>query len=157
MTKTIPLTQGKLALVDDADFEWLNQWKWHAVRFRDRYYAVRTATENETSSPTTVYMHRLIMGTDTGQATHHLNNDGLDNRQDNLRVCTPKEHKEYHYPHTIGPQMVIHLRLEEKLWQKLENLALLSRRKQTDVMRILIEDANLNDVTRILTQEKAPA
>ena len=52
---------------------------------------------------------------------------------------------------------VIHLRLEEKLWRKLENLALLSRRKQTDVMRILIEDANLNDVTRILTQEQEPA
>ena len=51
---------------------------------------------------------------------------------------------------------IIHLRLEEKLWRKLENLALLSRRKQSDVMRILIEDANLNDVTRILTQEKQP-
>ena len=52
---------------------------------------------------------------------------------------------------------VIHLRLEEKLWRKLENLALLSRRKQTDVMRILIEDANLNDVTRILSQKEEPA
>ena len=52
---------------------------------------------------------------------------------------------------------VIHLRLEEKLWRKLENLALLSRRKQSDVMRILIEDANLNDVTRILSQEEETA
>ena len=28
--KIIPLTQGKFAMVDDADFERLNQWKWYA-------------------------------------------------------------------------------------------------------------------------------
>jgi hypothetical protein len=30
MTQLIPLTQGKVTLVDDADFQHLNQWKWHA-------------------------------------------------------------------------------------------------------------------------------
>jgi hypothetical protein len=30
MTKEIELTQGKVALVDDEDFEWLSQWKWQA-------------------------------------------------------------------------------------------------------------------------------
>ena len=28
--KEIQLTQGQVAIVDDADFEWLRQWKWHA-------------------------------------------------------------------------------------------------------------------------------
>lgn len=26
--KQILLTKGKFAIVDDKDFEWLNQWKW---------------------------------------------------------------------------------------------------------------------------------
>lgn len=39
------------------------------------------------------------------------------------------------------PDTIIHLRLEEKLWRKLKNLARLSRRKQSDVIRFLIDEA----------------
>ena len=27
--KQIPLTQNKIAFIDDIDFDWLNQWKWY--------------------------------------------------------------------------------------------------------------------------------
>lgn len=27
----VPLTQGKVAIVDDAVLEWLSQWRWHAA------------------------------------------------------------------------------------------------------------------------------
>ena len=30
LLRTIPLTKGYEAIVDDADFDWLNQWKWQA-------------------------------------------------------------------------------------------------------------------------------
>lgn len=30
--KTLPLTKGQVAFVDDEDFEFLNQWKWSAVK-----------------------------------------------------------------------------------------------------------------------------
>jgi hypothetical protein len=33
--KTIPLTQGKFAIVDDSDFEWLNQWKWYVQKSKN--------------------------------------------------------------------------------------------------------------------------
>jgi len=49
---------------------------------------------------------------------------------------------------------IIHLRLEEKLWRKVENLALLSRRKQSDVIRLLIEDATLEQMGVRQPQEK---
>jgi hypothetical protein len=39
MTKEIPLTKGYVALVDDDDFDWLSQFKWHISHDG---YAVRT-------------------------------------------------------------------------------------------------------------------
>ena len=34
--KQITLTQGKVALVDDADYEWLSQWSWCALHYRGK-------------------------------------------------------------------------------------------------------------------------
>lgn len=58
--KFIELTQGKRVMVDDEDFEWLNQWKWHVLRiprkFGDRFYALRTSYPLLKK----IYMHRQI-------------------------------------------------------------------------------------------------
>ena len=48
------------------------------------------------------------------------------------------------------------VRLNGKQARKLGQLALLSRRTKQSVLRILIEDANLNDVTRMLTEAERP-
>jgi hypothetical protein len=32
MAKEIPLTRGRVAIVDAADYDWLMQWKWRARR-----------------------------------------------------------------------------------------------------------------------------
>lgn len=82
--KRITLTRGLFALVDDADFEWLSQWKWHAAfSGRGKFYAVRTGARPEQK---TIRMHRLICGS-YGQVDHK-NGDSLDNRRGNLRRCT---------------------------------------------------------------------
>lgn len=80
--KQIPLTQGKFAIVDDEDFERLSQWKWHAHKERITYYALRWAGAK------LIRMHREILTPPEGFYIDHKNGNGLDNRMDNLRVCT---------------------------------------------------------------------
>lgn len=88
----IPLTQGKFAIVDKDDFEWLNQWKWHidvggyAVR---RPYIKGSGRKNQKCI--NVRMHRLINKTPEDKQTDHINRNKLDNRKKNLRTVTSRE------------------------------------------------------------------
>lgn len=83
--RTIPLTQGKQALVDDADYDWLNQWKWcyHLG------YAKRRSSGGRSGSQI-LFMHRVINETPGGFVTDHINRDKLDNRRANLRTATKR-------------------------------------------------------------------
>lgn len=87
--KRIPLTQGKVALVDDADFERLNRWKWCAKWDRGVFYAVRPSPGGGT-----VLMHREVLNAPLGVIVDHRNQRnlgedfGLDNQQGNLRLAT---------------------------------------------------------------------
>jgi len=83
--KQIKLTQGKFAIVDDSDFEWLNQWKWcfHIG------YVVRN--KREKGKCKMIYMHRLINNTSSGFETDHINRNKLDNRRSNLRTVTSSQ------------------------------------------------------------------
>lgn len=79
----IQLTQGKVALVDDEDYEMLMQWKWCAHVEKHRIYAVRRIGEKM------LKMHRVIMGvTDPNIKVDHKEGYGLDNQRSNLRVAT---------------------------------------------------------------------
>ena len=85
--KEIQLTQGKVALVDDADYEWLNQWKWYAKKERGTFYAVRGI--NKGGDRRSIRMHRLILGlTDPKDFGDHKDMDGLNNQRNNLRKCS---------------------------------------------------------------------
>lgn len=84
--KMISLTQGKFALVDAADFDWLNKYPWHAKRYDRLWYAVNSYEIN--GRRTTRRMHRMILNVPKGKQTDHRNLNGLDNRRTNLRICT---------------------------------------------------------------------
>jgi hypothetical protein len=85
--KQIPLTQGKLALVDDADFETLSKFPWHLTA--GGYAAKNVLTEN--GKRTIVLMHRLLMNPHAGLHVDHIDGNKLDNRRNNLRLCTSGE------------------------------------------------------------------
>lgn len=86
MVKEIPLTQGKVALVDDEDYEQLMKYKWHACNYINTFYAKRNVYPK---SP--VFMHRVIMNAQPGEQVDHINNNGLDNRKCNLRITTQSQ------------------------------------------------------------------
>lgn len=88
--KEIQLTQGYVALVDDADYDFLMQWKWHANRNKNKVYAMRAIHKD---GKTKLYgMHRQILGlTDPSICGDHLDGDGLNNQRHNLRACTSQE------------------------------------------------------------------
>lgn len=93
--KLIPLTQGKFAIVDARDFEWLNQWRWFAWRPNTKtqnYYARRRVIQ-EDGSVFALAMHNLILGTKEGKVGDHWNGCTLDNRRRNLRHLTRSENK----------------------------------------------------------------
>ncbi len=68
------------AKVDDADFEWLNKFKWQAQKIKNKFYA---STDIKCKK---IGMHRMILGlTDRNILADHENSDGLDNQRHNLR------------------------------------------------------------------------
>lgn len=91
--KQIPLTQGKFALVDDEDFEFLSQWKWFADHSHGYWYAGRKQSMPE-GSPVrqrTLKMHKVLLmacGTTFGD---HKDGNGLNNQKSNLRPATQQQ------------------------------------------------------------------
>jgi hypothetical protein len=78
-----------VALIDDADYELVSRYRWHAWEVQrpggrvDGPYAA--AATRQGGRKTSVLMHKLITG---HPITDHANGDGLDNRRANLRLAT---------------------------------------------------------------------
>lgn len=88
--KLIPLTQGKFAQVDDEDYEWLNKFKWHAIKNREStWYALNSAYIGNYKIAH-IAMHRMIMGLkpNSKPIVDHKDRDGLNNQRLNLRFAT---------------------------------------------------------------------
>lgn len=90
--KTIPLSQGKSAMVDEADYEYLIRWPWHALEVkRKRLPSVWYAARSSTWKGSPVYMHREIarrMGLPQPFKVDHWDANGLNNQRGNLRPCS---------------------------------------------------------------------
>ncbi len=84
--REIKLSQGQVALVDDADFDMVSKHKWYATKSAFGYRASTHLTRKLKCQ-----LHRFIMNPPSDMCVHHANGDPLDNRRDNLVVCTKAE------------------------------------------------------------------
>ena len=95
----IPLTQGKIALIDDEDYELVSRHTWYAYKGKYTFYVVTAIGGRR--NPQTLLMHRLILGLDFGDKLHvdHINSNGLDNRRSNIRIATRQQNGRNQRPH----------------------------------------------------------
>ncbi len=93
--KVIELTQGRVTIVDDEDFEWLAQWRWNYYKERTHGgYAHRTTSGAGGIKRHHLLMHREIMSPiPDGMEIDHINGDKLDNRRCNLRFATRQQNR----------------------------------------------------------------
>lgn len=99
--KTIPLTKGYEAIVDDADYDFLMQWKWHALVSGRGVYAER-CERPKGQKVSHIMMHRVINKTPDGMDTDHDNGNTLDNRRHNLRSATRAQNMWNRKPNSKG-------------------------------------------------------
>jgi hypothetical protein len=93
MTREIPLTRGYTTIVDDEDYDWATQWKWHAhlSPHQNTVYAKRTVEMS--GQKWHLVLHRELskrLGF-TAETVDHKNGDGLDNRRANLRPASVQQ------------------------------------------------------------------
>lgn len=78
-------------LVDDDMLRVLSRWGWWIT---PNGYAVRQDYLGKIAGKykyKNVFMHRQVAKTPEGKITDHINGDKLDNRRENLRVCSHKD------------------------------------------------------------------
>lgn len=91
MVKEIILGKNKIALVDDEDYERVNQLKWYIGGNGINQYARTGIWISPTIPKKTIYMHRFIMNPKPWEQVDHINGNGLDNRRCNLRIATQSQ------------------------------------------------------------------
>ena len=88
-TKEIRLTQGKVAVVSEHRFDYLNQWKWCARQDKKSglWYAERRV--GKWPHQKCISMHRVVANASPGELVDHKDRNGLHNWDENLRIATP--------------------------------------------------------------------
>lgn len=87
----IPLSRGKVALIDDEDADLICPHKWYAINSPANpvWYACRASYSGEKQKR--LWMHRVILG--VSAEVDHIDRDGLNNRRGNLRLATRAQNR----------------------------------------------------------------
>lgn len=112
--REIKLSETKSAIISENDYIEISKYKW---LYNKNGYAVR----NGERRASTIYMHRQIMGLEVGNPllVDHANGNGLDNRRDNLRICSKTQNQQNQKPrHTsVSKYKGVGYYLRDKKWR----------------------------------------
>lgn len=115
--KLIPLSNGKLVKVDNYDFNELKCYNW--------YLCVGYAENKQLG-----LMHRYIMSCPDDKVIDHINHDKLDNRKQNLRICTISQNGMNQFLQTVDKTSIykgVYWDKSRNKWQS--NIVLNKKRK----------------------------
>jgi hypothetical protein len=88
--KEIKLTKGFVVQVDDKNYNLLNKYNWYAHKGKNTWYAARRITVDIGKS-VKILMHNVIMNPSEGQEVDHIDHNGLNCLEENMRNCTHQQ------------------------------------------------------------------
>lgn len=92
--KTISLSKGYEALVDDDDYDWLLEYKWHALKgagSREPYAATNIKIDGKWKR---AWMHKILLNAGSDQVVDHIDGNTLNNQKSNLRLATKTQNQQ---------------------------------------------------------------
>ena len=115
--KEIKLTQGKVTLVDDDNFEDLNKHRWFARKDYNTFYVLRQSSTKGGYKQKTILMHRVIMTPPKHLQIDHIDGNGLNNQKSNLRIVTTRQNKQNAHIKTSSKYPGVVWNKVSKKWQ----------------------------------------
>jgi hypothetical protein len=118
--KQIPLTQDKIALVDDDIYELIKVYKWHTMKNYNIFYAARNTSRKDDpqNKQYHIYLHHLVVGKPPkGMDVDHIDGNGLNNQRSNLRVVLHRKNTQNLLKQRMGRLVGASWNKRDKKWR----------------------------------------
>jgi len=100
--KTISLTQDKVAIVDDEDYEMVSHFRWGLHKDNRNIYARCRMNMGKLGGKyrrCSMFLHQLVMRPPIDMQVDHKDHDGLNCTKNNMRLCTHQQNNQNCHPY----------------------------------------------------------